>query len=250
MIPILVAITAIIAAGTALALTGGDEDRNEIPSGYPPEPDSREEEKINPVDPENGKINPVDPEKGLKPIQIGKIETRAVPFSTGFQVEITAYVFGISLNEVEVSLPEGVNHIINKQSKAPTTLGAPVGNVFIILNLGWSASVTVTIGGGGCYESFTVSTPAELPGASVPGASPALEMDLVLAPGDSKAISIPPEYLSLLAMVQWFSSDPSVCEVSADPAKGTVTAVAHKAGRCDLTASFEFYSAVCHVTVA
>ncbi len=50
-------------------------------------------------------------------------------------------------------------------------------------------------------------------------------------------------------MAQWSSSDPSVCTVTADSGAGTVTAVAHKAGKCDLTASLGFYSAVCHVTV-
>ncbi len=89
--------------------------------------------------------------------------------------------------------------------------------------------------------------PADVP--SVSGASPAMEFYLELAPGGSKAIDVPSEYLSLLSMAQWSSSDPSVCTVTADSAAGKVTAVAHRAGECDLTASLGFYSAVCHVTV-
>ena len=37
--------------------------------------------------------------------------------------------------------------------------------------------------------------------------------------------------------------------VTVDLGTGTVTAVAHRAGECDLMASFGFDSAVCHITV-
>ncbi len=86
----------------------------------------------------------------------------------------------------------------------------------------------------------------EIPGAAIPGASPLLEADLILSPGGSKTIDVPSEYLSLIS---WSSSDPSVCTVSVDLAAGTATAVAHKAGECELTASLGFMSAVCHVKV-
>ncbi len=91
---------------------------------------------------------------------------------------------------------------------------------------------------------------ADVPGASVTGATPAMEFYLELAPGGTKAIDVPSEDLFLLSMAQWSSSDPSACTVTADSGAGKVTAVAHRAGECDLTASLGFYTSVCHVTVA
>jgi hypothetical protein len=87
---------------------------------------------------------------------------------------------------------------------------------------------------------------SSVPGPAIPGASPKAEAYLRLAPGGSRTIDVPSEYLPLIS---WSSSDPSVCTVTVDLGAGTATAVAHKAGECDLTASLGFYSAVCHVTV-
>jgi uncharacterized protein YjdB len=115
-----------------------------------------------------------------------------------------------------------------------------VGECFVTASLG---NVTAT-----CHVTVVESeTPAGV--SSVSGASSAMEFNLKLAPGGSEAVDVPSEYLSLLSMAQWSSSDPSVCTVAADSEAGTVVAVAHRAGECDLTASLGFYSAVCHVTV-
>ncbi len=108
-------------------------------------------------------------------------------------------------------------------------------------------AVSGTVTDSCCVRVEESGAPADVP--SVSGGSLAMEFNLELAPGGSKAIDVPSEYLSLLSMAQWSSSDPSVCTVTADPVAGKFTAVAHKTGECDLTASLGFYSAVCHVTV-
>ncbi len=35
--------------------------------------------------------------------------------------------------------------------------------------------------------------PVDIPGAAIPGASPAMEVNLELVPGDSKAVNVPSE---------------------------------------------------------
>ena len=85
-----------------------------------------------------------------------------------------------------------------------------------------------------------------IPTLLTPGPSFVAEADLVLAPGEERTISVPSEYLPYIA---WGSSDPSVCTVSVDLAKGTATATGYKVGECDLTATLLSMTAACHVTV-
>ncbi len=255
MIPILVALVAIVAAGAALALHGGGVDEGgEVPSGYPPEFENTENEKPNPIDPENEQYDPEN-EQYVRSIRISGPDQ---PVTPGNSIRITVYVSGIDFEDVELYVSStkngGVEVPLSKQFAHEFNYesGSSTIQVTIIPPREWSDDFTVTAKAGDMSASAAViyeKPSADVPGASVPGASPALETYLVLAPGESKSIGIPPGYLYLLSDVQWSSSDPSVCEASADPATGTVTAVAHKAGECDLTASLGFYSAVCHVTV-
>ena len=243
MVPILVALVAIVAAGAALALHGGGVDEGgEVPSGYPPGFENTENEKPNPIDPEN--------EQYVRSIRISGPDQ---PVTPGKSIRISVYVSVIDFEDVEMYVSSTKNggvevplstqfaHEFNYESGSPTI------QVTIIPPRAWSDDITVTAKAGDMSASAAVIY--EKPSADVPGASPAMEFYLELAPGGSKAIDVPSEYLTLLSMAQWSSSDPSVCTVTADPVAGKVTAVAHKTGECDLTASLGFYSAVCHVTV-
>ena len=233
MIPILVALVAIVAAGAALALHGGGtEDGREPPSGYPPGLDGPEKEKIDPIDPNNKPIVSLYFETRGESMEIGESRMFTVMVSPVTEENVNSIVWASTNDEVcllkNALLYEGFF----------TAVG--VGECFVTASL---EGVTAT-----CHVTVVESeTPADV--QSVSGASPAMEFYLKLAPGGSEAIDVPSEYLSLLSMAQWSSSDPSVCTVTADSGAGTVTAVAHRAGECDLTASLGFYSAVCHVTV-
>ena len=299
MIPILVAMVAIVAAGAALALHGGGA--GETPSGQPPQMTA-------------DNLYFVDTDIEMKINENKMLEVTVIPDKLSDQVVWTSIaeicsikqtldscciIEAVGAGECYVTASAGGKTatchvtIIKETTPVPVEPDGPLvlSPAVITLTPGdagatmaskkaeWSASdatvcsVTVSSDGRSCVvvalkagECTLTATsgeesascrvnvlgsglPADIPGAAIPGASPAMEVNLELAPGGSKAIGVPSEYLSLLSMVQWSSSDPSVCTVMADPVAGTVIAVAHKAGECDLTASLGFYSAVCHVTV-
>ena len=189
---------------------------------------------VNPDGPEPSPVEPdepVEPDGGLLKILEGDLVMELT--STGFVSANRASEWTVSDDKVCSVHPyeDGLRCALTALKAGTCTLTATCGEE--------SASCVITVKESGA--------PADVP--SVSGGSPAMEFFLELAPGGSKIIDVPSEYLSLLSMAQWSSSDPSVCTVSAEPVAGTVTAVAHKTGECDLTASLGFYSAVCHVTV-
>ncbi len=233
MIPILVAMVAIVAAGAALALHGGGtEDNGEPPSGYPPGLDGPEKEKIDPIDPNNKPIVSLYFRTPSESMEIGESRTFTVMVSPVTEENVNSIVWASTNDEV--------CHFKTASLYSGYFAAVGVGECFVTASLeGVTAICHVTV-----VES---ESPAGVP--SVSGGSTAMEFNLELALGGSKAIDVPSEYLSLLSMAQWSSSDPSVCTVAADSEAGTVVAVAHRAGECDLTASLGFYSAVCHVTV-
>jgi hypothetical protein len=189
---------------------------------------------VNPDEPEPPPVEsdePVESDGGLLEILEGDLVMELT--STGFVSANRASEWTVSDDTVCSVLPDegGLRCALTALKAGTCTLTATCGEE--------SASCMITVKESGA--------PADVP--SVSGGSPAMEFYLELAPGGSKIIDVPSEYLSLLSMAQWSSSDPSVCTVAADSEAGTVVAVAHKAGKCDLTASLGFYSAVCHVTV-
>ncbi len=311
MIPILVALVAIVAAGAAMAFHGGGtEESGEPPSGYPPlyGVDSLYFEDAN-IDMEIGQkmtltvtispatedtfrtiewikegegcsilkaVNntcvveavaaghctmtamtgnkeaschvtvkeafstPVDPDEPAGPdVPVDSILDRAsmllIAGDTGVIKSKMEAVWSVSDESVCEITPDGEYCVVVAIKAGVCTVTATSGEV--------SESCWVTVIGFGLPADIPG---ASLPGSSIPGASPMAEADLRLAPGGSRTIDVPSEYLPLIS---WSSSDPSVCTVTVDLGAGTATAVAHKAGECDLTASLGFYSAVCHVTV-
>ena len=306
MIPILLALAAVVAAGAAMVFNGGGEDGgSEVPSGYPPSTDSLYF-LTSDIAAEIGEQRIVHLYGYLS---AGTREPIAWYTSNYFICELERPVGSFNvlrmLHAGECDVTASVDGktatchvtVLDRTTPAPAPVPAPIepegplelnpasmtlapgGSWATMANkkAEWSASdvsvcsiaassdgrccvvtalkagectLTATSGGESASCKVTVvgsDAPADVP--SVSGASPAMEFYLELAPGGSKAIDVPSEYLSLLSMAQWSSSDPSVCTVTADPVAGKVTAVAHKAGKCDLTASLGFYSAVCHVTV-
>ncbi len=180
MIPILVAMAMIVAAGAVLAIYGGGtEDGREPPSGYPPGLDGPENEQVNPIEPEDG---PYGNNKSIR------VSTDRTVITRGEVFTITVHVTNMPLEKYRISLPEGFSYEVDIGSDPrtmPVTITPPRD---------WTGSfiMEVTVSGLSAECHLMIIPPEGVPGASVPGALPALETFLVLRPGNRSPSASPP----------------------------------------------------------